>query len=233
MLAVLIAGVQLFQRQVPVAVGNAGYAVGGVLIQQSSLYKRLLHLLVVYLLEVDALGTASDGFEQQLRILAHQEEERLAWRLFQELQNLVGTGQVHSLRKPYQANLIAALARHHAQFLREIVGFFGSDDGLLVEVGIHLSHVLHPVAYHDIGTLSQEHLSPLPDVVEAHRRLVAAHIRGLDGREGEVQVGMLPFAEHGAGTSLLVIAHGRQCLGCSIGFVSFAQQVAGKSQCHR
>ena len=101
MLAVLIAGVQLFQRQVPVAVGNAGNAVGGVLIQQSSLYKRLLHLLVVYLLEVDALSTASDGFEQQLWVLAHQEEERLAWRLFQELQNLVGTLVIHSFREPH------------------------------------------------------------------------------------------------------------------------------------
>ena len=36
----------------------------------------------------------------------------------------------------------------------------------------------------------------LSDEVEAHRFVFAAHIGGLDGRKGEVEVRMFPFPEH-------------------------------------
>ena len=129
-------------------------------------------------------------------------------RLFQQFQYLVGAREVHTLRQPYQTDLVSALTRHHAQFSRKIVGLIGGDDCLLVEVGISLAHALHPVADQHIRTFLKEHLTPFFHKVETYGRMVAAHLGCLDGREGEMQVGMLPFSQHRG----------------------IAQQIAGKSQ---
>ena len=196
MLPVFVSCIQFFECEVPVAVGDTGYAVCHVWLQRSPFHQRFFHLSGFYLPEVDTLRTASDGFEQQFRILAYQQEYRLAWRLLQQFQYLVGTLDVHTFREPYQTYLISALTRHHHQFVRDGIGFFGSDDSLFVIVGIRLAHLQHPVANLDVGTFRKQQLSPFLDEVKAHRFVFAAHIGGLDGRKGEVEVRMFPFPEH-------------------------------------
>ena len=74
MLPVFVSCIQFFECEVPVAVGDTGYAVCHVWLQRSPFRQRFFHLCGFYLPEVDTLCTASDGFQQQLRILAYQQE---------------------------------------------------------------------------------------------------------------------------------------------------------------
>ena len=84
MLAILIAGIKFLQGCIPIAMGDARDAMRHIWLQGSALDKCLLQALVVYLLEVDALGTASDGLQEEFRFLAHHDEEGLRRRFLQE-----------------------------------------------------------------------------------------------------------------------------------------------------
>ena len=229
MLAILIAGIKFLQGCIPIAMGDARDAMRHIWLQGSALDKCLLQSLVVYLLEVDALGTASDGLQEEFRFLAHHDEEGLRRRFLQEFQYLVGTRQVHTLGKPDKAHLVAAHHRLEVELVRDVVGFLCRDDGLLVEVGVGLADAFHPFVYLEVGTLGK-HLSPLGGEVIAHRLVVARHIRSLDGGVGEVEVGMFPLLEHRLGSALFI---GEGFPRCQVGFVTLAHQITGKSQCRR
>ena len=109
-LLVFVSCIEFLQRLVPVAIGNSCHAVCCVPVESPSLNECLLKFLSSYLLEVDTLGTASDGFEQQLGLLAYQEEKGLSLWFLQELQHLVGALYVHALWQPDQADFITSLA---------------------------------------------------------------------------------------------------------------------------
>ena len=197
-LPVLIACVERVECIHPVAVGQSCNPLCRSLVNAPLLHERVAYIFVRETLHVDALRATLYGVEQLLRLLACHDEYRLMRRFLKQFQQFVGTGQVHSLRKPYHRHLISAEARLQRQFPCQFVAFRARDDSLL----IGRVHIVHPLADVEIWPL-HEHLPPLLSVVAAHRLVVGRHPRALSRGEREVQVGMLPLPEHRLGVGLV------------------------------
>ena len=100
---------QLFECPLPVAVCQTADASCVLLTDTSLLNESLRKTLIINLLDVDALHTTADGFQQLVGLFADHNEHRLLRRLLDELQQFVGTFDVHALWQPDDADLIAAL----------------------------------------------------------------------------------------------------------------------------
>ena len=75
----------------------------------------LCHVLVVESWHGERLHSASYGLEQQLRVLADEQEHRHPRWLLQQFQHLVGARQVHAFRQPYHAHLVSVERRLHVE----------------------------------------------------------------------------------------------------------------------
>ena len=188
---VLVACIQCVQCLQPAAVGDACYAMGCIRLYASLVDECFFYRCFVDALDVDALRTAENRFQQLLWMFAYQDEYCLLWRFLQQLQQLIGTRQVHTLWQPDDGHLVSALTRFQRQFSRQFVALSTRDNGLLVGS----AHCRHPLFNGEVGTFFQQR-NPLFHKVVAHRLVVASHRGQLDGWEGEMQVGMCPFAQH-------------------------------------
>ena len=142
---------------------------------------------VVDALYLDLLGTAQDGGQDFLRLVAHQKEIRLFGRFFDEFEQLVGAFRIHFLRHPDNHGLTSAQGRFKCQFPLYLGGFGRIDECLLV----FSLHVAQPVVQVEI----KPGLQPLAPCVQIHvaygtfRRLV------FDDGEDEMEVWVYEMRE--------------------------------------
>ena len=126
-----------------------------------------------------------DRVDEKSGLFAYQQKDRLLWRLFQKLENLVGALAVHALWEPHDAHLIAPLARLKAQLSYERIALSGTNLRLL----IGSLHVREPLIHSEIRAFGK-HLVPLAEKVVADHLVVRRGASRLDHGEREVQVGM-------------------------------------------
>ena len=142
---------------------------------------------VVDALYLDLLGTAQDGGQDFLRLVAHQKEIRLFRRFFDEFEQLVGAFRIHFLRHPDNHGLTSAQGGFKCQFPLYLGGFGRIDECLLV----FSLHVAQPVVQVEI----KPGLQPFAPCVYIHvaygtfRRLV------FDDGEDEMEVWVYEMRE--------------------------------------
>ena len=145
------------------------------------------------------LRTAQDGRKQALRLVADQQEKSLLGRLFQNLEQFVGTSLVHALGQPDNHRLVPLGKRHQGQFAQYLAGLAFIDNQLL---GLHFFHlgIEQGVPLLDIEIMTLQHHAP-----EQRQEIVAyglvQSVRRGDG-ESKMQVGVLQLGKPLAGGAL-------------------------------
>ena len=144
------------------------------------------------------MRAAQDGVKEPVGSLTYHEEHRHCRRFFYQLEQFVGTFQVHSLGQPDDAHLIAALARLERHLSQQTVALAHTHQCLLVGG----THAFEPLVHREVGTLHDHGIPLTGEVVALHLMVAVGAGRTYHGIR-EVQVGMLPFGQHSLGIAPL------------------------------
>ena len=145
-------------------------------------------------LERHPLGARNDGGQQLFGMIGTEQKDGLPRWFFEQLQDLVSTGNVHQLGQPNDDHFVASACRNDAHFTQQFVAFVGIDAGLL----LLNAHALPPFVEVKIGPVG-EHGAPLGDPQVAHHLRSARSVFRTDHRKGEMQIGVRIAFHHAAG----------------------------------
>ena len=179
------------QRLMETALGKVGYVVGGFGVN-ASFCESLRYLLLRKRRHTNQLHAAQNGGKKSFGGFADKQENRLLWRLLQQLQEFVGTRGIHLFRLPDYHHLVARAERLERELAKYLAALFLIDDRLLVLY----AQLVVPVVQREVTLVEYNLPEGVHEVVACVARI------GLDNGKGEMEVRMLQLLKLQAGGTL-------------------------------